>query len=473
MKKHGFILLLAALLLLCACQPTPEYSIVVGKDQSAMIEKAETGASYDAKPSETTDNGVDWAARLGTPARYETSLVSAGGKLTVEVNAPIELPDVELPVVKIEPYLFSDEDAHRYVAALLGDDPQCVDDPWDESLRTKKSYEKEILQCKDALEHWNEYGSIVYDNYETRGAFEQHLKELTQKSANAPERPETHAPIYEWQKWNVWTADGKQETEDSYMTILTVNADLSQSRLDISRSSEYGRCDVRYNRDAYDSFPLTVDQRIWQNELSIGEQDARNTAETVLNKMGLDHLVFAFAKPTRIYMGDVARDGNSYRACWVLVFMPAVNGAQATYTVQTRTEPSDYAREWETELCMVWVDEQGVAGLNYRNPCAIREVTVPAATLLPFEKIKEIFEKMVLIVDNNADPGGYEMRYRITSIRLGLVSIPEQYGEGGLLVPAWDFMGVRESADIAKYTTDETYSFLTINAIDGSIIVRG
>ncbi len=98
---------------------------------------------------------------------------------------------------------------------------------------------------------------------------------------------------------------------------------------------------------------------------------------------------------------------------------------------------------------------------------------MPAATLLPFEKIKEIFEKMVLIVDNNADPGGYKMRYRITSIRLGLVSIPEQYGEGGLLVPAWDFMGVRESADIAKYTTDETYSFLTINAIDGSIIVRG
>ncbi len=230
---------------------------------------------------------------------------------------------------------------------------------------------------------------------------------------------------------------------------------------------------MRYNRDAYDSFPLLVDQRIWQNELPIGEQDARNTAETVLNKMGLDHLVCAFAKQTRIYMGDVARDGNSYRACWVLVFMPAVNGAQATYTVQTRTEPSDYAREWETELCAVWVDEDGVAGLNYRNPCTVSEIAVPAATLLSFDKIKEIFEKMVLIVDNNADPGGYDMRYRITSIRLGLISIPEQYGEGGLLVPAWDFMGVRESADITKYTTDETYSFLTINAIDGSIIVRG
>ncbi len=343
--KRTFILILAALFL-CACQPTPDSPIVVGKDQSAMIEKAETGASYDAKPSDTTDNGVDWANRLGAPARYETSLVSAGGKLTVEVNAPIELPDVELPVVQIAPYLFTDADAHRYVAALLGDDPQCVDDPWDESLRTKKSYEKEILTCKDALEHWNEYGNLIYgENFETRENFERYLQKLMAQAANAPERPETHAPTYEWQKWNVWSAAGKQETEDSYLTLLTVNEDLSQSRLDINRSSEFGRCDVRYNRDAYDSFPLLVDQRIWQNELPIGEQDARNTAETVLNKMGLDHLVCAFAKQTRIYMGDVARDGNSYRACWVLVFMPAVNGAQATYTVQTRTEPSDYARE--------------------------------------------------------------------------------------------------------------------------------
>ncbi|MBR3037501.1 MAG: hypothetical protein IKI52_02245, partial [Clostridia bacterium] len=63
--------------------------------------------------------------------------------------------------------------------------------------------------------------------------------------------------------------------------------------------------------------------------------------------------------------------------------------------------------------------------------------------------------------------------YRITSIRLGLVSIPEQYGTGGLLVPAWDFMGVLESADSQKYATDEDRSFLTINAVDGSIIVRG
>ena len=32
MKKHIFIILLAALMLLCACQPTPESPIVVGKD---------------------------------------------------------------------------------------------------------------------------------------------------------------------------------------------------------------------------------------------------------------------------------------------------------------------------------------------------------------------------------------------------------------------------------------------------------
>jgi hypothetical protein len=98
---------------------------------------------------------------------------------------------------------------------------------------------------------------------------------------------------------------------------------------------------------------------------------------------------------------------------------------------------------------------------------------------MPFEKIREIFEKMVLIVDNDADLEGIDVRYRITNVRLGLVSIPEQNGDGGLLVPAWDFIGIWEYDDHVPdeqrelgRTTDETWSYLTVNAVDGSIIKR-
>ncbi len=471
MKKQVFIIIFASLLLLCACQPTPESPIVVGKDQDIMIGKAEEEATYATDDPEK--QGVDWYERLGAPEHYTASLVSGGGHLKVTVDAPIVLPDTELPIVRITPVKFSDEDAHRFVAAFLGDNPQCVD-PWGENNRTRASYEKEILMRRDALEHWNEYGNLIYgENFETRENFERYLQKLMAQAVNAPERPETFAPTYEWEEPHVWTPEGEKRTNDRYLTFLTVNADGSQSRLDIFSSSEYGNSSVRYQRDIVDDVHYPIDGAKWQNELNLSEADARAEAERVLAKMGISHLGCAFAKSVRIYPADVRLDGVPYRAYWALIYTPAVNGAETTFTQQSTTEPNDYAREWEYERCYVLVDDGGVAGLFYNDPCVVQEVTVPAATLLPYEKILDIFEKMVLIVENNADPMDRDEQYCITSVRLGLVSIPEQNGEGGLLVPAWDFLGDRVDENRAAFVSDERYSFLTINAIDGSIIKRG
>ncbi len=101
MKKQVFIIIFASLLLLCACQPTPESPIVVGKDQDIMIGKAEEEATYATDDPEK--QGVDWYERLGAPERYTASLVSGGGHLKVTVDAPIVLPDTELPIVRITP----------------------------------------------------------------------------------------------------------------------------------------------------------------------------------------------------------------------------------------------------------------------------------------------------------------------------------------------------------------------------------
>ena len=80
----------------------------------------------------------------------------------------------------------------------------------------------------------------------------------------------------------------------------------------------------------------------------------------------------------------------------------------------------------------------------------------------------------------NTDAYGFDRTYRITSVRLGMVTIPEQNGEGGLTVPCWDFMGniwaEEEFPESWKQTgmmQDGSFSYLTINAIDGSIIQRG
>ena len=477
MKKRVFIILFASLLLLCACQPTPESSIIVGKDQQQMIEKAQEEASYAS--SDASAQTVDWAARLGAPEHYTTTLKSVGGRLTVEVDADVYLPSAELPIVHLVPRSFSDEDAKRIVTALWGEDPQCIE--WTGKNRTKAMCNRLISIWKDALDHWEDYGCLVWDNYDTKEDLEEALQQLILEAASAPDTLETFSPTYEWEPVVWQTAAGQKTYGDEHLMMNALNPDGTRSMLSIYNGADVKRSSVFYLRDAEGPvYFWGQDASVWPNELSITEDEARTIAENKLQEMGFDHLICVLAKPTRFYWGDFVQKDNPYQPCWKLVFTPAVNGTAITYTYRTEVENTDYNRFWNYERCYIVVDEQGVAALTYEDICTPDEITVQACSLLPFEKIIEIFEKMVLIVDNNADALNRDSTYRITSIRLGMVSIPEQNGEGGYMVPCWDFMGDPFSPDDFPdfwrqmgWTQDGSHSFLTINAIDGSIIQRG
>ncbi len=468
--KKICIIILSILLLCVGCQQTPESSLVVGKDQQQMIEKAQGDVSY---PTDAPA-GVDWAGRLGAPARYAAKLTSAGGHLTVDVDAPVALPEAELPVARVVPYVFSDEDILRYVHALLGEDPMCMENG--ENWRTRAMWEREILQLKEDLDHWDEYGNQIWDSYDTKAEFEKHLQEVIAQAASAPDEPEIIPFALNWEHWNVWTKEGKQDTTDSYATVLVLNEDGTASSLTIDRGTEFMRCGLRYMREAGEYIHFPYIHGGWPNELSLTREGAILKAEAKLRDMGLDHLSCAFASPTRVYRGDTYVASAPYEAYWALVFTRQVNGAPHGFTYQQTVEPTEYNASYIYEQCRMLVDEEGVALLEYESPCVLDEVKVAAATLLPFQKIREIFEKMVLIVNNNADIYSQDQRYHITGVRLSLVSLPEQSGDGCLLVPCWDFLGdsplIYPALADMGLQSDGSFCYLTINAIDGSIIQR-
>ena len=345
-----------------------------------------------------------------------------------------------------------------------------------ENWRTRAMWEKEILQLKADLDHWEEYGEQIWDSYDTKAEFEKHLQEVIAQAANAPEEPTIIPFALNWEHPNVWTKEGKQDTTDSYATVLVLNEDGTASSLTIDRGTEYVRCGLRYIRKAGDYIHFPYLHGGWPNELPLTEAGARQLAEAKLKEMGLDHLSCAYASPTRVYRGDTYAENAPYDVYWALVFTREVNGARQGYTYQQTVEPSEYNAAYTYEQCRVLVDGQGVAYLEYESPWAVDEVKVDAATLLPFEKVREIFEKMVLIVDNNADIYSQDQHYRITGVRLGLVSLPEQDGDGSLLVPCWDFLGdsplVYQALADMGLVSDGAWCYLTVNAVDGSIIQR-
>ena len=326
--KRICIIILSILLLCVGCQQTPESSLVVGKDQQQMIEKAQGDVSY----ATDAPAGVDWAGRLGAPARSAAKLTSAGGHLTVDVDAPVALPEAELPVARVVPYVFSDEDILRYVHALLGEDPMCMENG--ENWRTRAMWEREILQLKEDLDHWDEYGNQIWDSYDTKAEFEKHLQEVIAQAASAPDEPEIIPFALNWEHWNVWTKEGKQDTTDSYATVLVLNEDGTASSLTIDRGTEFMRCGLRYMREAGEYIHFPYIHGGWPNELSLTREGAILKAEAKLREMGLDHLSCAFASPTRVYRGDTYVASAPYEAYWALVFTRQVNGAPHGFTYQ-------------------------------------------------------------------------------------------------------------------------------------------
>ena len=112
MKKRIYLILIASLLLFCACQPTPESSIIVGKDQTAMIEQAK-------KPITEEQRNLSIHDRLDVPDRLTYSYHK--GNLTIDAEAEIIVPDGELPIVRVFPSDFDQAVVTDLWNVLIGD----------------------------------------------------------------------------------------------------------------------------------------------------------------------------------------------------------------------------------------------------------------------------------------------------------------------------------------------------------------
>ena len=107
MKRYIAILLCMAVAAgVAACQPTPEKAVVVGKDTDRLIENA---AKDTSAPFPSDASGCDLYERIGAPETYSAELVSKGGKLTVHVDADVELPDCEIPIYRLRATEFNAE----------------------------------------------------------------------------------------------------------------------------------------------------------------------------------------------------------------------------------------------------------------------------------------------------------------------------------------------------------------------------
>ena len=120
-------------------------------------------------------------------------------------------------------------------------------------------------------------------------------------------------------------------------------------------------------------------------------------------------------------------------------------------------------------LC-VDVGADGIFMIEWEHPIGVTGVIAKECELLPFENILDIFGTIAPLTIQRSE---YEPNNNLYINRavLGYMCVPERdHSFAYRLVPVWDFFGER-TIGRERYDT-HNWSYLTINALDGTIIDR-
>ena len=447
MKRIFAILLLS---LLIACVPTPEEEAVVQKDQGQML--------FHASKADERMEIIDLYERLGAPKEYKANLSAINGRLKVIVDAKVIMPEDELPVVRVMPVDFTLEQILAFAGELMPKDAKYVDF---DAGRSKGYYNSLIQNLQWAIDHWDQGGHDLYVDFDSIEDAKKSLSELLMQQSNAPETLPEMDP-------QTIPCNGEYPMNGMCRLIATKDHETF-SMIHVNNFSREYVTSLEYVRDQYYNY-FVSDGRTHQEAPPSAE--IKETVFQLISRLPIDGFD-CYAVFPAVYFGS----RNEKIPCYHFIFTRSINRVSETATdVEVAVET--YDKPWGYEMIHVIADENGVAAFKYANPYAVSDIVVEKTNLLSFDDILEVFNKRITVYHNNLIDGtrdALQKEYNIINIRLGLVSIKEENADSGLLVPAWDFLGYErywENENESLSYTNELHSFLTINAIDGSIINR-
>ena len=503
--KKSFVFIVALLLLLTACQPTPEVDAVRQKNQEEMIDMARAtpepvDAARDPVKVRVEAKAPDYRALYDIPEHLTRELTGADGKLVVRIDADVKVPEKAMPIVRVHPVDFSQSFVYELWDRLIGDTEMYIDS----YERTKEVIEKQMQY----------YLSIVngeYDNgMETPEEAREELERLQQEYLTAPEGKPPQRADGTLQKLEVTSEEGAHWA--SYTSLEAYDPKTHKSisirnncdndtlikgkgeGLPVTRGAAlhyYSSGNTPHPYDPRERYP-----RVWVDRddplpegvdqfLKTTPGEAWNRAEGVLKELGLSDTFQVAA--VRLMpdvdweVGSLGRTitkeikGYAYQAH----FSRMVRGVPCNSTQRFSTHLFSFkdlsAPSWQPEQVELWFDDGPDYSFSWSSPQETDETMVEDSTLLPFGTIVETVEKRLpLLLDEYArdDRLGEEgLTVDINRVDLGLWRIREKDSvETGLLVPAWCFY-----LDMDIHTEDydggrRPEDLLIVNAVNGTLI---
>ena len=436
-RKTGKRVKLTAVLLTClllfacfttACQPTPEKEIVAGKDDD-NLDSIIAGTPAPTIDTETVQSEA-WQEQL------------SGNNVTINVDAKILQPQVaQLPVVEAGPKLYTVDDAWKIIKVFFQDATV-----YDKPLFTKEVLEAQIVTLKKELADIQS-GALNED----ADSINDQIAYYTKLLQTAPSEDDASQAI------NDLVFEEKNGRE-----VINVSANIGNSgspaTLMIARDGTAYASTI-YFSNLPDTIPTTMTT---ENNMEMTLDEAVSLAQSTMRDLGIENMIFVESNTV----------GSTQEQAYQLNFIKNVNGVgitdyQTHMMAQQEGEASVYAPILQAEQAIIYINDSGVLQFLLLNALEMGGIINDNVEILSIDKVKDIFREQVLYnyyaFDDNPlaiDVNRIELGYFIQSVK-------DQQGVFRA-IPVWDFLSNEGTPEGDSYT----YSVLTINAIDGSIVNR-
>ncbi len=462
---------LGAMLLLAACQPTPEQDIVISKTEGrleAAITDTTPAPAYRVEtskaPAEAQETAPDEGPKetlrgmLGVPERVRETFSGKvfGGSIRVSVDAAPSVPDVStVPVDEVAIRRFSPEEAEGLAKQLLGDGPYYR---YNAERGQKEAFTARMQRIPLHIEAFRNkvYGSActVYDDLVAQEEYymANYISILQDMPDPGPMQPWSGS--FSDAGWDIANADNDR--------LFYIGGTLVYEKHPEAPTDVPGDAKAWTDSAAaiLGSFNNAASPAFFSSEH--GDELARKRFRSAQG-IDEDELETVFLP---VYHGIPLYDYSTYSGSDTAKDAAGVNAA--------------YAPTYPQERILVNFSGGGIAHLQWDSPTERVAAVNENVALLSFETILSAFRTQILY-HHYLDPAKHgepePVFYMvITDIRFSYLRVKRQAADIYYLVPVWDFMGYGYDDvfpdDPAGREWYAHQSFLTINAIDGSVIDR-
>ena len=459
MKKQSVFALILSLLLFAACVPTPEQEFVVNKGDGKleeMIGEATPLPSYDGAQSTLADT-------LGAPKTVQDSFTVQiyGGTMDVVLDAAVDVPNVAVvPVYRASLGWNAMKDRTEIVRAVLGDEVQRLD-----------TFRAALLRCEYDMQYYNawladlEAGKQRIEAPMTLEDEKEYVNQnLTSTWRTMEELRDRAGEPVPW--------DGSFDAEDGFLYLWHAPYLL-----------------LFFDRDGH--------RFVQFSDLTLNAYVAAGAgrAPTAADQPMIDAAKAMLAKFSDLPVEPFGIESGSHSGSMVFAFeragIPCLplrydHGDDMGYTEVMGD--AQFSEGFGQELISAGWEDGRIGSLIWENPLYVTGTENENVTLKSFDEILQIFRSHIrsayfMCYDERTGEASH-VRMTVTGVRLSYARVNKKDSSDFYLLPVWDFLGY---VDLLNWSDDPAEndalnrsrragqwysSFLTVNAVDGSIIDR-